>query len=51
MYLDVKSVFCVFGLGAGYTRICVYLFARDARYIQLVAGIKKAEIAPPLLIS
>ena len=28
--LDVKSVFCVFGLGAGYTRICVYLFACDA---------------------
>ena len=30
--LDVKSVFCVFGLGAGYTRICVYLFACDATY-------------------
>ena len=25
--LGGKSVFCVFGLGAGYTRISVYLFA------------------------
>ena len=30
--LDVKSVFCVFGHGAGYTCICVYLFACDATY-------------------
>ena len=30
--VDVKSVFCVFGHGAGYTCICVYLFACDATY-------------------